>query len=151
MPRTKELGLLHDGRLDGQIPVGAEHLGRRLLELIPEQRLVRQKIASPLGALMAMVISFFVAQRSLSGRALSRHKLRVFVTQKGRPRKLPRLKAAHFPMDFLGSLIPSATTFSVKGGEPTGRRNRARRYRCSTTVAHLRGAHNLVGRGLGEN
>ena len=60
MPRTKELGLLHDGRLDGQVPVGAGHLSRRLLELIPEQRLVGQKIASSLGALMAMVVSFFV-------------------------------------------------------------------------------------------
>ena len=64
----EELGLLHDGRFDGQIPVGAEHLGRRLLELIPEQRLVGQKIASPLGSINGHggVLFSSIAQRTFS-------------------------------------------------------------------------------------
>lgn len=81
----KELRLLHDGRLNGQIPVGAEHLGRRLLELVPEQQPHRAEDRRvPSGALMAMVVSFFVnsATRVLlvtGERALlsNRHKLRV--------------------------------------------------------------------------
>ena len=64
----EELGLLHDGRLDGQVPVGAEHLGRRLLELIPEQRLVGQKIARSLGSINGHggVLFSSIAQRTFS-------------------------------------------------------------------------------------